>query len=371
MKNSIHLRLLCATALLAAFFLSGASAYAAPGAAPTVNLIMWTFSDGLNPTEAAVVAAFESSHPDVAITTYHPLDLMAELVSTPVASRPDIIFYPNDAMTMLLLNHYLTRLEGYSVTTAYLAANFEPAAVQAAMSSGVVYAIPHVQESIALLYNKDTLPAQYLPTDPLDFTALASKAALYWTNYPAKTLLCNQGFGFQDAYHVAPIFFGYGIPDYIDQSGKIYVNDARAVTAASWIQDLRPVSLADNSYDNCLDALIDGSVGMWWTGPWAVSMLEEGGISIGVVPMGVPFVGVKQNMVTVYATNRGYAVDAVDFLKYFDNTANSILYATQEGLVPANSAALASPQVQELTLITAFAEAIALGTPMSKSIYSW
>lgn len=373
MKNSIHLRLLCTTALLAALFLSAASAYAAPGTAPTVNLIMWTFSDGLNPTEAAVVAAFESSHPDIAITTYHPLDLMTELGSTPLTSRPDIIFYQNDAMAPLLLEHYLTRLEDYSITSAYLSANFEPAAVQAALHGGAVYAIPHLQEGIALLYNKDTLDPLYLPANPLDFTDLAAKAAQY-ADATGDVLICNQGFSGNDTYHVTPIFFGYGIPDYIDTAGRVYVNDPRAVAAAGWIQNMRPFSLGNNDWDTCLNGLLNGTVGMWWTGPWAVTPLNTGGLTsekIGLAPMGIPFVGIKQNMVTVYAVDRGYTDEAVEFLKYFDNTANSILYATQEGLIPANTAALASSQVQALPLVQSFADALTTGTPMSRSIYSY
>lgn len=366
-------RILCAAALLAALFFSAAGTQAAsPRGAPAVNLIFWIFSDTLNPTENAVVEAYKTSHPDVTFTIYHPLDLLAELAAAPPASRPDILLYPNDAMAMLVLNHHLARLETYSITPAYLTANYEPAAVQAALYGGAVYAVPHLQEGIALLYNKDTLPAQYLPANPLNFTDLAAKAALFKAN-TGHVLICSQGFSSSDAYHAAPIFFGYGIPDYIDQPGMIYANDPRAVTAAGWIQDLRPVSQAANDFDTCKNGLLNGTVGMWWTGPWAVTWLNAGGLSIdkiGLAPMGIPYVGVKQNMVTAYAENRGFADDAVEFLKFFDNTDNSVLYATQESLIPANSAALASATVQALPLIPDFADAIAAGTPLGKSIYS-
>jgi len=373
MNQRTRLRFLLSAALVAAFLFSTAGVQAAQPEAPTVNLILWIFSDTLNPTETAAVNAYQLSHPDVSITVYHPANLMGELASAPPEALPDIILYPNDAMAMLLLNHHLIRLESYGITSVYLSANYEPAAVQAAMFGGVVYAIPHLQEGIALLYNKDTLPAQYLPTDPLGFTDLASKAALYRATYPTKTLICNQGFSSVDAYHVAPIFFGYGIPDYIDQAGRIYVNDPRAVSAAGWIHNLRAVSLAANDYDTCKNGLLNGSVGMWWTGPWAVTGLNAGGLAsdkIGLAPMGIPYVGIKQNMVTAYAASRGYADEAIDFIKFFDGTANSILYATQENQIPANTAALNSTDVQALPLITAFADAIALGTPLAKSIYS-
>ncbi len=133
------------------------------------------------------------------------------------------------------------------------------------------------------------------------------------------------------------------------------------------------MSLAYHDFDICKNGLIDGSVGMWWTGPWAVTWLNAGGLSSdknGLIPMGVPYLGVKQNMVTVFAVHRGYADEAVDFLKYFDNPSNSIQYAVQENLIPANSAALSDPAVQSLPLVTAFASAYQSSTPLGKSIYS-
>jgi len=373
MNQRTHLRFFLSAAVMAAFLFSAANVHAAPPHIPTVNLILWIFSDGLNSSENSAVAAYQVSHPDVGITVYHPTDLMAELNSAPLASLPDLIYYPNDTMAELLLNHYLTPLDPYGVTPAYLTANFEPAAAEAAMFGGKVFAIPHLLEGIALLYNKDTLPTQYVPAGPLDFAGLAANAAQFAADYPGKTLICNQAFGSTDAYHAAPIFFGFGIPDYIDQIGHVYIRDPKAVNAAAWIQDLRPVSLAYHDFDICKNGLIDGSVGMWWTGPWAVTWLNAGGLSsdkIGLIPMGVPYLGVKQNMVTVFAVHRGYADEAVDFLKYFDNPSNSIQYAVQENLIPANSAALSDPAVQSLPLVTAFASAYQSSTPLGKSIYS-
>lgn len=374
MNRRIFLRLILIAALTVSFLLSAAGARVARAAEPPLNLIVWIFSDSLTPTETGVLNTYAGAH-GVTFTVYNPADLMAELASVAPDAAPDVLYYTNEAMPMLILDHYLAPLESYGVTSAYLTANFEGVAANAARYGGLAWAVPHFTEGIALVYNKDTsvLPTQYLPASASDFAGLAAKAALYKAAYPTRTLICNQGFATADAYHVAPIFFGFGIPDYIAQGGRVYIDDPRAVTAAQWIQDIH-ASLADaHDFDTCKNQLIAGNVGMWWTGPWAITWLISGGMDsadIGILPMGVPYVGAKQSMLTASAVSRGHAAEAVAFMLYFSNAANSILYATQESLIPANTAALHSATVQALPIIKGFSQSIALGTPMGKSIYT-
>lgn len=371
MKTRFLIHLTCIAILGISLVLAAAGPRPAQAAAPTINLTIWAFSDGLSPTETGVLSAYSSSHPGVTFTVYQPADFMAELaVAIPAGTGPDILYFVNDALPMLVLNHYLTRLEPYGITTAYLAANFEPVTVNAALFSGAVWAIPHVQEGIALVYNKNVVPGQYLPADPQNFADLALKAAQYHAAYPTKTLICNQGFTTSDAYHVAPIFFGHGIPEYITENGTAYINDPRAVTAAEWIQNIHSVLGDVQDYTTCQNQLIAGNVGMWWTGPWAITALNNAGVNYGILPMGKPYVGVKEQMVTVNAVSRGYADEAIDFLTFFNNPANSILYATQESQIPANTVALNSPTVQALPVIKGFSQSIALGTPLGKSLYT-
>lgn len=374
MNRRIFLRLILIAALTVSFLLSAGGAQVVRAAEPPVNLIVWIFSASLTPTETSVLNAYAGAH-GVTFTVYNPADLMAELASVAPDAAPDVLYYVNDAMPLLILNHYIVPLESYGVTSAYLTANFEGVAANAARYGGLAWAVPHFTEGIALVYNKDTgiLPTQYLPASASDFSGLATRAALYHAAYPTRTLICNQGFTTTDAYHVAPIFFGFGIPDYITQGGQVYIDDPRAVTAAQWIQDIH-ASLADaHDFDTCKNQFIAGNVGMWWTGPWAITWLINGGMDsadIGILPMGVPYVGAKQSMLTASAVSRGHAAEAVAFMLYFSNTANSILYATQESQVPANTAALNSAAVQALPIIKGFSQSIALGTPMGKSVYT-
>jgi arabinogalactan oligomer/maltooligosaccharide transport system substrate-binding protein len=368
MNQRTHLHLLISAALIAAFIFSTAGVQAAPAEVPTVTLRLWMSSSALTTGETAVLNAYLAAHPDIGITLYNPADLMGELASAAPGDLPDIIFYQNDAMARLLLEHYLTSLDAFGVTRAFLEAEFEPVAVEAAMFGTKAFAVPHLQEGIALVYNKDVVTDAYLPDDPFDFADLAAKAAQFKADFPAKTLICNQGFGANDAYHVAPIFFGYGIPDYIDENNTVYVNDPRAVAAAHWIQDIHAVLADVQDYTTCQNRLIAGEVGMWWTGPWAISAL--GSLDFGILPMGTPYVSIKQLMVTQAAVGRSNADEAVDFLLYFSNGDNSVFYATMDNLIPANTEALNDPVVQQLPVIQGFGAALALGTPIGQSLYN-
>lgn len=370
MKKRWLLRLILFVALVASFALSASGAQAGGETAPPIELSIWVFGGPLFSSEMAVLDAYTAAHPNVTFTIYQPTDLFAELAAAiPAGTGPDILYQPNNALPELALDHYLVRLEKYGVNYAYLKANFGTAAADAAMFGDGVYAVPHLLEGVALVYNRDIVPAQYLPADPMDFAGLAASAARYLED-TGTPLICNQGFGTLDAYHVAPIFFGYGIPDYITPDGRVYANDPRAIQAAEWIQDIHSVLYDAQDYGTCQWMLINGYVGMWWTGPWAIAELTNQGVNFGILPMGVPYIGIKQQMVTVNALSRGYADEAVDFLMFFDNTANSITYATQTGLIPANRAALHDPAVQALPSVQGFSQSIALGTPMGTSVFT-
>ena len=46
-------------------------------------------------------------------------------------------------------------------------------------------------------------------------------------------LVCNQGFGGCDAYHVAPIYFGFGVPPMWTMPARCYMNTPEALKGAA------------------------------------------------------------------------------------------------------------------------------------------
>jgi len=85
---------------------------------------------------------------------------------------------------------------------------------------------------------------KYLPTKPGDFADLLAKAKLFAADNPGKFLLCNQGLGNAtgDAYHAGAIWFGFGMPTYVDDAGKVYFNTPEALNAAKWLVEFAKVA---------------------------------------------------------------------------------------------------------------------------------
>jgi arabinogalactan oligomer/maltooligosaccharide transport system substrate-binding protein len=207
-----------------------------------------------------------------------------------------------------------------------------------------------------------------LPTDPLDFAALRIKAEAFKTA-TGKPLICNQGFPGSDAYHVAPVYFGFGVPNYIDELGNVHVNTPEAIHAGTWLSTMPLLSPASQTYADCQSQLLAGEVGMWWTGPWALSALNVPGFSYGIVPMGKPYVGTRAYFITTNGLARNNAAVALDMIQYLTNFANAKAISLVNLTIPANKAAFNDPEVQAIPSIAGFRPGIASGIPMSPSRY--
>jgi len=346
---------------------------AEPTAVPATEttITIWNQWDGkyLEAIEAAF-ADYEASHPGVVIDLSKPEDVKNALtVAIPAGEGPDIIGWANDAIGEQALNGNIVAVSDYGITADFLSSTYEPAAVNGVTWMGSIWGLPETQEGIALIYNKDLVTEEYLPADPLNFEDLYEKAKKFQED-TGNVLVCNQAFGGNDAYHMSPIFFGFGIPAYVDEEGKGYLNTPEAIAAAEWLKKFATVSYAENSYDICNAALAEGKVGMWWTGPWAVAGVEESGVNYGILPMGRPFVGIKTLLLTKNAVDRGNADLAIDVMKYFTSAEVQKKLALVNKTIPAATAALQDAEVAQLAAVVGYGAALNLGVPMSPSPFS-
>jgi len=313
---------------------------------------------------------YEAAHPGVTIDLSKPEDVKNALtVAIPAGEGPDIIGWANDAIGEQALNGNIVAVSDYGITADFLSSTYEPAAVNGVTWMGSIWGLPETQEGIALIYNKDLVTEEYLPTDPLNFEDLYEKAKKFKED-TGNVLVCNQAFGGNDAYHMSPIFFGFGIPAYVDEEGKGYLNTPEAIAAAEWLKKFSTVSYAENSYDICNAALAEGKVGMWWTGPWAVAGVEESGVNYGILPMGRPFVGIKTLLLTKNAVDRGNTDLAIDIMKYFTSADVQKKLSLVNKTIPAATAALKDAEVAKLAAVVGFGTALNLGVPMSPSPFS-
>jgi len=342
-----------------------------PDLSKEVTIKIWHQWDGKY--LEAITQAFNdytAAHPNVKFDLSKPEDVANALnVAIPAGEGPDIIGWANDQIGQQAIKGNIVALNDYGITEDFIKKTYEPAAVNGVMYKDKIWALPESQEGIALIYNKDLVASEYLPTDPLNFDDLLAKAQKFQADKGA-VLVCNQAFGGNDAYHMSPIFFGFGVPSYIDEEGVAYLNTPEAVKAAEWLLKFKDVSLTENSYDICFAGLKEGKVGMWWTGPWAVAGIEESGINYGILPFGRPFVGIKTLMMTKNAVDRENQDIVIDVMKYFTGAEASKKIALVNKTIPANTAALKDPEVQALTAVVGYGAALNLGIPMSPSIYS-
>ncbi len=357
--------------LLFSIFNPASSTTAAPD--PTVNITIWNqWDDAFQTAVSAVFDQYEVDHSGVTISLFKTTDLGNALkVAIPSGTGPDIIGWSNDAIGDMVKRNFIIDLDQLGVTSPWLSSTFEPATATGVTYAGKIWARPTVEEAIALVYNKNLVSSSYLPTNPLDFTDVRTKAQAFQTA-TGKPLICNQGFPGGDAYHIAPVFFGFGVPSYIDDYGNAYANTAAAINAGAWLASMHSVSPANQDFTICQNLLIAGNVGMWWTGPWAISAIENGGVNYGIIPMGKPFVGMRTLSISSNAKDRGNAETALDIIQYFTNAANSKTLALANKTIPANTAALNdSALVQAMPFIVSFGAAAHSGAPMSSSRYAY
>ena len=360
--------------LVAAMVLTacGAKETEAPVAAEPVTLTVWHQWDGAYLTAIqGIFDAYMAANPNVTIVLEKPENVSDALkVAIPAGEGPDIIGWANDQIGGLALQGYIADLGTLGVDQAFLDATYTPPAAKGVVWSGKIWALPESVEGIAIVYNKAVASEADFPADPANFEDLLAKATAYAEKNAGKYLLCNQGMPGGDAYHIAPIYFGFGVPSYVDDAGKAYLNTPEAVAAGNWLTSFKAVAPAEMSHEICKTMVIEGNAAAWWTGPWAIADLEAAGIDYGILPMGSPFVGIKTLMVGINSVDRGSAAAALDVIKFFTNTENSKALALTNKTIPANKAAQADAEVQALATIKGFGASLDRGVPMANTPFA-
>lgn len=365
--------------LIATFALAACApaATTAPTTAPTapakeVKITLWHQWDGAyQKAIEEVFADYTKAHPNVKIDISKPDDVKNALsVAIPAGSGPDILAWANDAIGEQALKGNIVALNDYKIDEAFLKSVYTAAGVAGVTYKGKIWGLPETMEGIALVTNKAVWKDSYAPKDINDWDGLLKAAEQFQKDNPGKTLFCNQGFPGGDAYHIAPVFFGNGVPSYVDENGKAYLNTPEAIKAMNWLVSVSKFLLKEQTDDICRAALKEGKVAAQWTGPWAIKGFEDAKIDYGVVAMGKPFVGIKTVMMTKNAVDRKNTDVVIDIMKYYTSADTQKKLALVNKTIPAQTAALNDAEVAKLTAVAGFGKALAVGIPMSASPYS-
>jgi len=337
----------------------------------TITIWNW-WDDDLQQELQNIVHDYNLAHPEVFVQLVEIDDMDASMSpAIPRGVGPDIVYAPIDKIGQWVSAGYLAPLDPY-LDLSYMNATFEPIAVDAVVYDEQIWGIPESQEGIALVYNRDIITDTEIPAAD-DFESVLVDANEFRFLHPTQYYLCNQGLGNVDPYHVAPIYFGFGLNNfggYVDENGTAYMDTPEALNAAQWIKDLRPYSPASTSYWVCREMLVNGEAAIWWTGPWAIPDLEDAGVNYGIAPMGNPFVGVRNFVLTSNAVDRGKDELAIDLMKYLGSYEVQKRLTIANHTVPANTAALNDPEVQAIYEVARFSASIALGAPIGNHIYT-
>ncbi|HLF74073.1 MAG TPA: extracellular solute-binding protein [Anaerolineales bacterium] len=313
---------------------------------------------------------YEASHPNVTIELSKPEDVTAALqVAVPAGEGPDILQWANDQIGKNALVGNIVALDDYGIDQAFLTSTYEPAAVQGVVWQDKIWALPETQEGIAFVYNQDLVTEEYLPSDPTDFEDILAKAQKFYED-TGMPLFCNQGFKGGDAYHIGAVFFGFGVPSYVDDQGNVAVDTPEAVEAMNWLLDVKPYMFQEADDEACRTAVKEGKAGGQWGGPWLLADFEGAGVNYGVAPMGKPFVGIKVVMLTKNAVDRGNQEVALDIMKYYTSPEVQAKLALVNKTIPAQTAALADPEVAALPSLAGFGTALNLGVPMANTPFA-
>jgi len=313
-------------------------------------------------------------NPDgITVQLSNPGDLNNSLqVAIPAGQGPDIIAWADDQIGNNVLAGNIVPLDKYGITTDFLKSTYEPSAVNGVVYNGHIWALPEAQEGVTLICNSAVVKPTDFPADPKDFAGLLKLATDFHTKNPDKYLFYNQAFDTAnqngDAYHASPIFYGFGA-FYVKEDGTVGLDTPEALKAGQWIADASKVLPTQSSQAQGLDALTKGNAGCMWTGPWEIADIKKSGISYFIQPFGAPFVGIKVEMVTSNAADRGTVDSAVKVLKYFDSAAVQEKLSVANSSIPAASAALAAADVAKNPDVIGFAKQFALGEPQPNFPY--
>ncbi len=309
----------------------------------------------------------------ITVQLTNPSDITNAIqAAIPAGQGPDIIAWSDDVIGNNALAGNIAPISDYGITMDYLKSNYEPAAVNGVVYDGKIWGLPEAQEGVSLICNSAVIKPTDFPKDPEDFAGLLDLATKFHAANPNKYLFYNQGLDTAnangDAYHVSPIFYGFGAY-YVKEDGTTGLNTPEALKAGQWIADAAKVLPAQASQAQGLAALTSGTGACMWTGPWELADIKKAGISYFIEPFGRPFVGIKVELLTTNAVQRGNADAVIKVMKFFDSADVEAKLSIANSTTPASTAALANADVVKNPDVVGFGAQFKLGVPQPNTPY--
>ncbi|MCC6192208.1 MAG: extracellular solute-binding protein [Anaerolineales bacterium] len=330
------------------------------------TLTLWhTWTDAQLQALQPELEAFAADHPEVAINLLPASNNPQPLADTfDTNAAPDLLAGSTGELSDLTGTTDIGLLNPTTVDLETLA---DAAAAKGAATYDQSWAVPFSKSGLALVYNKAILPSEYLPSNPDDLNDLLQKALAYKRAFLSQYPLCIAA---NDAYHLAPIYFGFGLPAYVDEAGQGYLDTPEALAAGQWLADISPVVYPGQSDELCQSAFLESTVAMWWTGPESLPAIQAAGIDYGILPMGRPYVEVQAFMLTPQAAERGNAALAVELIQRLTSPEAQKALALAGAIIPVEPTVLADPEVAQSPNVAGYVAALARGLPLPTYPYA-
>jgi arabinogalactan oligomer/maltooligosaccharide transport system substrate-binding protein len=309
----------------------------------------------------AMIERYNATNPDCVRLTASAVDDPVRAIEN-TDEGPDIVAWQNTEIGHAAEAGLIAPLDDF-VESNDLSDVFVAPAAAAMTWDGRWWGLPETMSGIALVYNKAMVTEDMLP-QPDDFEELLATATQFQRQNWGVQYLCNPGLGAPDAYHVAPIYFGFGVPGFVDEAGNAQLNSEEALAAGEWIRAFSAVAPAEASPEICQTMMTEGQIAIWWTGPEAIAPLIDAGVYHDIAPMGRPYVEIRAWSLTADAVRRGHAEAAVAAMSWWTSEGVLVERVLQTGEIPANAAALADRRVQNLYAVRGFGAALERGIPL-------
>lgn len=317
-------------------------------------------------TEDLINTEFNKLYPNIEVKYELAPDPMQQkmLAAIPVGNGPDLFEWNHDWIGTFAEAGLIEPID--DLVTPDLQAKYVPSAFQAGQYKGKLYTLPISAEVGALAYNKALLGSNPVPKTTEEFVNLMTELKQpggYGISYPIVPFLVS---GYINA-------FGGKLWD--EQTKTLGVNSPATKAAVEYLLNtFKPFMSSDPSWNSQVALFVDNKEPFAINGPWQTGSWHDAKIDFGIATLPeitelgkapVPYTGVKSIYMTKDVRNKQAAFT---FMVWATTSQQRILQrALQLGYIPVLKDVVNLPEIQNDPIISAFAQEVAMGVPMSSS----
>ncbi|TYB71324.1 extracellular solute-binding protein [Nonomuraea sp. PA05] len=345
------IRRAAAAAASAALLLAGSAACgggASDGGGKVVLTLWHGFTEADGKMYEKLIGEFNRENPDVEIRPQaNTWDVIANKLLPALSAKlgPDIVAQPTSSAVTYIKKAAFVPLDGYYRRHAADAANYAPAAVQAAEVDGRKYGVPFAFAPDMLYYNKTMFAAAGVTEPPKTWDD--------WVETARRLTADKNGDGVPEQYGLALTSHGAASQviwsGMLAQNGGAVVRDGAAVldspqnvrTLTYWQRAVREHRISPPGMDDlaATDLFAAKKAAMIVLGPWMAQRSKQAGIDYGIapIPAGPVSAAVGTHSIGMYATVQAGAAKlaaAERFFAFFNGKRRQIEWSVGSGWPP-------------------------------------